>query len=331
MKIQKKYARFFLLVGLFLITTNLLAAADPNFYVYLALGQSNMEGQGAIEAQDRTVDSRFQFMSAINCPSLGRTMSTWSTATPPTCRCATGLNPTDYFGRTMVANLPTNIRVGVINVAIAGCKIELFDTITYKAYVASSASWLQNIVAEYGGNPYARLVQVAKEAQKTGVIKGILLHQGESNSGEATWPAKVKVIYDRLMNDLKLNPDSVPLLAGEVVNADQGGICSGHNSVIAKLPSVIKNSYVISSAGCTDASDNLHFNSAGYREMGKRYATKMLSLMGITPAQPPGGNEYHWFEAERFVTATAGTNPASEAPFAMVIEAPMSTHEFMAS
>ena len=27
----------------------------------------------------------------------------------------------------MVSNLPPNIKVGVVNVAVAGCKIELFD------------------------------------------------------------------------------------------------------------------------------------------------------------------------------------------------------------
>jgi hypothetical protein len=48
------------------------------------------------------------------------------------------------------------------------------------------------------------------------------------------------------MADLSLNPDSVPLLAGEVVNADQGGICAGANTMIAKLPQVIPNSHVIS-------------------------------------------------------------------------------------
>ena len=32
--------------------------------------------------------------------------------------------------------------------------------------------------------------------------------------------------------------------------------------------------------GCPDAADNLHFNADGYKELGKRFAEKMLSLMG---------------------------------------------------
>ena len=184
----------------------------------------------------------------------------------------------------MVANLPTNIRVGIINVSVAGCKIELFDKDNYKAFVSTiTEDWFKNIINEYGGNPYARLVQITKLAQKDGVIKGILLHQGESNTDDSQWPSKVKGIYNHLITDLGLDPTKVPLLAGEVVNADQGGVCASMNSIIATLPKTLPNSYVISSSKVTDGADNLHFNSAGYREFGKRYATKMLSLMGITP------------------------------------------------
>lgn len=281
MKTQKMQARIFLLIGLLFLTSNVYSQ-DPNFYIYLCFGQSNMEGQGTVQAQDKTVDPRFKVMEAVSCSNLGRTMGTWSTATPPLCRCYTGLSPVDYFGRTMVANLPTNIKVGIINVSVAGCKIELFDKVNYQTYASTVPSWMTNIISEYGGNPYARLVQIAKLAQKDGIIKGILLHQGESNTGDSQWTSKVKGIYNNLMTDLGLDPTKVPLLAGEVVNADQGGVCASMNSIIATLPKAIPNSFVIFSAGCRDTTDNLHFNSAGYRELGKRYGTKMLSILGIT-------------------------------------------------
>jgi hypothetical protein len=273
----------FLLIALLLLATNVFSQ-DPDFYIYLCFGQSNMEGQGTIEAQDKTLNNRFRVMEAVTCSNLGRTKGTWYTAVPPLCRCYSGLSPADYFGRTMVANLPSNIRVGVVNVSVAGCKIELFDKDNYKAYVSNiTEDWLKNIISEYNGNPYAYLVDMAKLAQKDGVIKGILLHQGESNTGDSQWPSKVKRIYDNLITDLGLDPTKVPLLAGEVVHADQGGVCASMNSIIAKLPQNLPNSYVISSSGCTDATDNVHFNPAGYREIGKRYGLKMLSIMGIVP------------------------------------------------
>lgn len=267
--------------AILLMVVNLSFSQDPNFHVYLNFGQSNMEGNARIEPQDTiNVNERFQVLEAVDCPNLDREKGKWYTAVPPICRCKTGLTPTDYFGRTMVENLPENIKVGVINVAVGGCKIELFDKDTYQEYLTNVPGWMTNMVNEYDGNPYGRLVEMAKLAQKDGVIKGILLHQGESNTNDTLWTKKVKIVYDNLMKDLNLNPKEVPLLAGETVHEDQGGICASMNKIIATLPETIPNSYVISSSGCTDAADNLHFNAEGYRTFGKRYATKMLSLLG---------------------------------------------------
>jgi len=252
---------------------------DENFYVYLCLGQSNMEGNARIEDVDKNVDKRFEVLSTIDCSQLGRKKGEWYRAVPPLCRCNTGLTPADYFGRTMVANLPEKIRVGVINVAVGGCKIELFDKSKSESYIATAPDWMKGMVKQYDGDPYLRLVEMAKIAQKDGVIKGILLHQGESNTGDKEWPAKVKIVYDNLMKDLNLDPKNVPLIAGEVVHANQGGVCASMNEIIATLPQTIPNSHVVSSDGCTDAIDNLHFDAAGYRELGKRYAQKVLSLL----------------------------------------------------
>lgn len=245
-----------------------------------------MEGATPIEDQDKTVDNRFEVFPAVDSDKLGRKKGNWYPAIPPLCRENTHLGPVDYFGRTMVANLATNVRVGVICVAVAGCKIELFQQDTYRSYAATAPTWMTNIIRQYDGDPYEDLVDLAKQAQRDGVIKGILLHQGESNTGDRQWPVKVKGIYDNLIKDLNLDPKSVPLLAGEVVNADQKGVCASMNSIIATLPETLPNSYVISSAGCTCGPDRLHFNPAGYRQLGERYARKMLWVMGYPNKEP---------------------------------------------
>lgn len=268
------------LLLLLLVGQNIFSQ-DSNFHIYLSFGQSNMEGAAKIEAQDTVkVNNRFKVLESLDCPDLGRKKGKWYTAVPPLCRCNTGLTPVDYFGRTMVENLPENIKVGIINVAVGGCKIELFDKDNYQSYLTDVPDWMKNMVKEYDGNPYGRLVEMAKIAQKDGVIKGILLHQGESNTGDELWPKKVKVVYDNLLNDLNLDANSVPLLSGETVHEEQGGICASMNKIIAKLPVTIPSASVISSKGCSVASDNLHFNAEGYRTLGKRYAEKMLSLLG---------------------------------------------------
>lgn len=267
----------------FLIAILLMGTAgygqDSNFHIYLSLGQSNMEGHAKFEPQDTVGNERFLVLQSVNCPELDREAGKWYTAVPPLSRCDTGLTPTDYFGRTMVENLPENVKVGVVNVAVGGSKIELFDKENYKEYVATAPNWMISILDKYNGNPYGHLVNLGRKAQEQGVIKGILLHQGESNPGDEQWPEKVKAIYQNLLKDLKLNAEEVPLIAGEMVSEKQGGKCADMNNIVAKLPEKIPNAHVVSSEGCEAVDDGLHFSAAGYRELGERYAEKMLSLM----------------------------------------------------
>ncbi len=276
-----------IIVAFALLSALAVRAQDPNFHIYLCFGQSNMEGNARIEQQDlEGVSERFMMMATVDDKERGREKGHWYTAVPPLCRPNTGLTPADYFGRTLVEALPENVRVGVINVAVGGCHIETFLPDSIATYVEKRAPhWMKGMLAAYDNDPYARLVEMAKIAQKDGVIKGILVHQGESNNGDPRWPGQLKKVYDNLLKDLGLQGEVIPLLVGEVVNSDRGGVCELHNSVIARVPSVIPQAHVISSSGCTNAFDLLHFDAAGYRELGKRYANKMLQLMGYEVPQ----------------------------------------------
>jgi alpha-L-fucosidase 2 len=246
-----------------------------------------MEGFPGVEQQDKgPVDERLQVLAAVDFPKQGRIKGNWYPAVPPLCRPSAGLCPADYFGRTLVSNLPPNIKVGIVNVSVGGCKIELFDKDAFQTYVATAPNWMTNIIHTYGGNPYQHLVDMAKLAQKEGVIKGILLHQGESNTNDKQWPNKVKGIYENLLKDLNLKAQDVPLLAGELVNADQKGACASMNRIIDDLPNTIPTAHVVSSAGCISRPDHLHFTAAGYRELGTRYARTMLPLLGCKVAEP---------------------------------------------
>jgi alpha-L-fucosidase 2 len=285
---MKLTTRWLVLAGMLLFNVKTFSQ-DTNFWIFLCFGQSNMEGFPGIEPRDKgPVDARFQVLAAVDFPSLGRKKGDWYPAVPPLCRPAAGLCPADYFGRAMVSNLPPGIKIGIVNVSVAGCKIELFQKAAYQAYASTAPKWMTNIINAYGGNPYRHLVEMAQLAQKDGVIKGILLHQGESNTNDKEWPDKVKGIYDNLLKDLNLKAAEVPLLAGEVVNADQHGACASMNNIIDQLPKTIPTAHVISSSGCPALPpDQLHFTAAGYRELGRRYAATMLPLLGYKQA---GGN-----------------------------------------
>ena len=289
------------------------ATVDPDFYIFLCFGQSNMEGAARPEAEDlKSPGPRFLLMPAVDDPQRGRKMGEWCEASAPLCRPNTGLTPADWFGRTMIETLPENIKVGVIHVAIGGIKIEGFMPDQIAEYVKTAPGWMKGMLEAYGNNPYERLVTLAKKAQQDGVIKGVLMHQGESNTGDPAWADKVQRVYDRLLGDLQLKPEEVPLLAGEVVQADGEGQCIAMNKQIDLLPKTLHTAHVVSSTGCSNGPDKLHFDAAGYRELGRRYGEKMLTLMGyqvrspftvpadaVTAETTIPGNEFPKIDSER--------------------------------
>ena len=265
---------------------------DPNFYIFLCFGQSNMEGAARPEAQDlKSPGPRFLWMPAVDYPATEtlpeHKMGEWYEAIPPLCRPNTGLTPADWFGRTLVTSLPENIKIGVIHVAIGGIDIKGFLPDSIDNYVKNKApNWMKGMLAAYDNNPYQRLVTLAKKAQKDGVIKGILMHQGETNTGDSKWAGMVKEVYDNLCGDLQLKPEEVNLYAGNIVQADGKGVCIGCKKQIDELPQTLHTAQVISSDNCTNGPDRLHFDAAGYRELGCRYGEAVARHLGFEPKRP---------------------------------------------
>ena len=308
---MKRFLLTMVLMSTWLAGAN--ATVDSDFYIFLCFGQSNMEGAARPEAEDlKSPGPRFLLMPAVDDPQRGRKMGEWCEASAPLCRPNTGLTPADWFGRTMIETLPEHIKVGVIHVAIGGIKIEGFMPDQIAEYVKTAPGWMKGMLEAYGNNPYERLVTLAKKAQQDGVIKGVLMHQGESNTGDPEWADKVQRVYDRLLGDLQLKPEEVPLLAGEVVQADGEGQCIAMNKQIDLLPKTLHTAHVVSSTGCSNGPDKLHFDAAGYRELGRRYGEKMLTLMGyqvrspftvpadaVTAETTIPGNEFPKIDSER--------------------------------
>ena len=313
MKVSRFVSLFF---GLGLAVSTVSAAPDPNFHIYLAFGQSNMEGQGDIGSQDKSVDERFQLLWSADAGSCnqGASKGKWIKAIPPLAHCqGAKLGPADYFGRTMVEKTDPQIKVGIIVVAIAGCSIDLFDKTGYANYARSQQSWMTQRINTYGGNPYGRMIEMAKKAQEEGVIKGIIFHQGETDAGNGQWPSKVKSVYDNIIKDLGLGSD-IPFLAGEVLRS---GSSSGANNNISKLPQQSKNFYVVSSEGFNQAlgdGQNVHFTSQEYRDFGKRYAEKMIEVLG-----------------DKIKPEASAVSSSSEAPASSAAVAPASSESVASS
>ncbi|AQT62048.1 sialate O-acetylesterase [Cellvibrio sp. PSBB023] len=252
---------------LFFIATNQASAApDPNFHIYLMFGQSNMEGAAPIENQDRITNPRVKVMADLNCSNLGRTYGNWYVASPPLNRCYSGLGPGDYFGKTMADGMPSSVTIGLVPAAVSGTPIELYQK---SAPIGRNN---QNIPTQFNGG-YAWLLDMARKAQQAGVIKGIIFHQGESDTSDPNWKNQVKEIVTDLRRDLGIG--DVPFLAGELLYADYGSCCHWHNTEVRKLPGLINNAHIVSAMGLPGM-DVYHFTSASYRELGRRYAQIML-------------------------------------------------------
>ena len=308
--------RNLLLTSVFLLFSALGAQAevDPNFYIYICFGQSNMEGNAQWEQQDVGVDPRFQMLATCNFTSPKRTLGNWYPAECPIVSPQGKLGPTDYFGRTMVQQLPDK-KIGVIAVAMGGSPIEMFDKDLYEQKMKDNPNewWAQLARNNYGGNPYGRIIEMAKKAQEVGVIKGILLHQGESNNGDEKWPGMVKKIYRDMLKDLGLRASDVHIYVGETEYENMGGGCSWHNHVVAKIPEVIPTGHVVSAEGIPgNGVDPWHFSAAGYRTFGKRYAEKVLDVMN----HPEQYTKYYTID-ERL---TGGLTALAAKEFAIVNE-----------
>ena len=309
-----------LLTSAMLLTSAIGAKAevDPNFHIYICFGQSNMEGNAQWETQDvGNVDPRFQMLATCDFNNITpkRTLGNWYTAECPIVSPDGKLGPTDYFGRTMVKELPDH-KIGVIAVAMGGSPIEMFDKDLYEQKMADNYNewWAQLARRHYGGNPYGRIIEMAKKAQKVGVIKGILLHQGCSNNGDEKWPGMVKKIYKDMLKDLGLKASDVHIFVGETEYADMGGGCSWHNHVVAKIPEVIPTGHIVSAEGIPgNGTDPWHFSAAGYRTFGKRYAEAVLDVM-----RHPEAYNKNWTIDERL---TGKASSLTSQTFAIVNEA----------
>lgn len=234
---------------------------EVKFHVYLLMGQSNMAGYPKAQDADKVEDPRVLVLGYDNNPALGRVTDKWDVASPPLHETYQGaIGPGDWFAKTMINKVPAGDTIGLVPCAISGEKIETF--------------------MKSGGSKYNWIVNRAKLAQqKGGVIEGILFHQGESNNGDASWPGKVNTLIEDLKKDLNLG--DIPVIAGEL---PYSGGCAGHNTLVNKLPSVVKNCYVVSANGLVldpaDTQWKLHFGHDSQVTLGKRYAEKMIEALG---------------------------------------------------
>ncbi|MBR4497614.1 MAG: InlB B-repeat-containing protein, partial [Bacteroidales bacterium] len=262
----KQYAEFDVIPGK---TYYLENRAKKSWDIFLLFGQSNMAGQGTIEAIDRVTNDQVKVLAYNNCSSLGRTYNQWYTAAPPLHGCYEGVGIGDWFAKTLIDSGYTDT-IALVPCAISGVDIDFFR----KDVVSSRRNEFSIPPDNNWDGAYDFMIQRLTLAMEKGTIKGILLHQGESDSGNEQWLTKVQEIIADLKEDLGFG--DVPVLVGEI---PYKSVCSGHNTVVNKITNYVPNSKVISAEGLDGMNDDYHLDAASYRTFGKRYAAGYLSLV----------------------------------------------------
>jgi hypothetical protein len=276
-----------------LTVSQINAAPDPNFHCYLLFGQSNMAGGGAgvplggtgsgtLIAADCDTSTRVKVLAFCDCNAgainacskykQSRVTDNWYTAYPALHICGEGVSPGDWFAKTMLDSIRDDIKIGLIPCALSGQGLNVF---VKGGSNFNIPNWAHPTLGN--NSPYAWMLAKCMLAQKTGVIKGILLHQGESGAGGKPWGDVAKAIIDSLKKDLGL-PSNLPVVVGEL-RQDASACCAGMNKDIDAFSKSYPSCGLASSLNLgVQTDDPYHFNPEGMRELGKRYAKALLSL-----------------------------------------------------
>nr|WP_294894372.1 sialate O-acetylesterase [uncultured Pedobacter sp.] len=236
------------------------AIANKNLDIYILMGQSNMSGRGPLIAEDSIVQNEKVLMFTKNLEWAGA-KNPLHFDKPSVAAVGPGLS----FGIAL-QNADKSRTIALVPTAVGGTSINAwtpggFDKNT-KKYPWDDAE--------------KRII----EAMKYGTIKGVIWHQGESDSkaesAEAYLPKLVDLI--KRVRTLVGNPN-LPVVVGQLgrYNPQYDNI----NRQTAKLPALVAHTAIASSEGLIDKGDNTHFNRASAIILGQRFAEKMLDLQKV--------------------------------------------------
>ena len=236
----------------FALVACFVQAADANFHLYLLIGQSNMAGRGKVALEDKVAVPRVLMLNKAN---------EWVSAVDPISfdKKIAGVSLGRTFGIEMAKANP-KVKIGLIPCAVGGTPIR---------------RWQQN------GDLYQAALKRAKTAMKAGVIKGILWHQGESDSGNED-TAK---IYEQQLHAMiaawrkDLGNEKIPVVVGELGQFFKKAKHKDTvDAALKALPKKVKRTAWVTSTGLGHNGDVVHFSAAACREFGKRYANKIKTL-----------------------------------------------------
>ncbi|MCF7789061.1 MAG: sialate O-acetylesterase [Prosthecobacter sp.] len=234
--------------------------SKDKFHLFLLVGQSNMAGRGVVEAQDKVVNPRVLMLSKEG---------KWVPAVDPLHfdKAAAGVGLGKTFGQ-IIAEANPGVTIGLIPCAVGGSPID---------------AWMPGVFyAPTKSHPWDDMVKRVEVALPAGTLKGILWHQGESDSTAAlapTYAAKLSDLVKRLRELVKA--PEVSFIAGQMGVFD-GVPWSPEKKVVDQahrdLPKAVPHTAFVTAEGLNHKGDKVHFDSAAYRELGKRFGKAFLEM-----------------------------------------------------
>jgi hypothetical protein len=184
-----------------------------------------------------------------------------------------GVGPGLAFGKAMAEANP-DVTIGLIPCAVGGSPISV-----WKPHVFYSPT---------GVYPYDDALTRCRAAMKRGVLKGILWHQGESDSNAKDGPLyqqRLTELIARLRREMK-NPD-LPFVAGMpaeafVARKPESKLVMEATKAVAKAE---KNVYWVTASGLSCKADRVHFNTDSARKLGRRYAEAVMKRKNVTEGE----------------------------------------------
>jgi hypothetical protein len=135
-----------------------------------------------------------------------------------------------------------------------------------------------------GAELYNNAIETFHRASKSSKLKGILWHQGESDSKDLkdaeTYGPRLNKMIHQLRHDL--HAESVPFISGElghfISNNNRFPLFNSINHQLSDLKQNVPFYDCVSARGLPDMGDSLHFNSKALRHFGKRYAKAFKAI-----------------------------------------------------
>ncbi|SHF70045.1 protein of unknown function [Fodinibius roseus] len=229
-------------------------------HLFILAGQSNMAGRGEVRSRDRKPPERVFKLSREG---------KWVPAVEPVHydKPRAGVGPGRSFGMAL-AEEDTTIKIGLIPCAVGGSSVTTWKPGGFHEQTQSY--------------PYDDCMKRSRKAMEDGVLKGILWHQGASDSNARLAPPYKDRLYNlvsRFRNDL--NVPELPFIAGQLAHFEKKPWDKWRtmvNQANASLADSLSNTAFVSSRGLTDKGDLAHFDTRSSRELGKRYAEAYLRI-----------------------------------------------------